>query len=80
MMGKIQVHVYRHCIRWVNGMSIFDRESAQLMCRAGFHLHTTVGEEWHQENTVQQAEWPNYLAEGLARQWMSSIGRHPGKV
>jgi len=31
MMGKIQVHVFRHCIRWVNGMCISDRESAPLM-------------------------------------------------
>eukprot|EP00983_Pelagomonas_calceolata_P051354 1142376-Pelagomonas_calceolata.AAC.4 len=31
VMGKIHVHVFRRCIRWVNGMCISDRESAPLM-------------------------------------------------
>eukprot|EP00983_Pelagomonas_calceolata_P011858 380919-Pelagomonas_calceolata.AAC.1 len=31
MLGKIQVHVFRHCMRWMNGMCISERESAPLM-------------------------------------------------
>eukprot|EP00983_Pelagomonas_calceolata_P040349 1137576-Pelagomonas_calceolata.AAC.1 len=63
MMGKIQVHVFRHCIR-VNGMCISDRKYAPLMKRTnetdGFipELVNTICVA----GTVKQAEQPNNLA------------------